>query len=349
MKQAKRGPRSGVSLSALVISLIISGPLCVLVGWYVTDQTHSALPIANSEPVYAPIESADVTVPVEVRLGWSEERTLAYRGQPGLVTAVNIERGSALSNGTELFSVDGKRVRAMSFGSPPIAAIDAKSNGSQIQSLNEFLLASGYDVAANGERWSPKTSSAVKAYQKDHGLDIGTQFDPTMTVWLPPGETFRVSGDLPTVGFPVASSEEEVLTGEPNLVAATVVPGGISLSGGSIQIGAETVGVGEDSSIDTLDLPLLQAEVSIGAETLAVSGTPASGSGLLAVPPSAVVATTDGVLCLGILQGSSQTVSSVRVTVAGGVPGISYLEETPELIGEMVLVNPIDAQVAVTC
>ena len=353
MRAARRSPDEGTAVAdqsgagLLALGLVVAGPLAVVAGWLLVDDRPSVLPARTPVPVFAPVASGEGQVQVDVTLTWSPARALSYRGPAGLVTDVRSEIGDVLTNCTELFSVDGRQIRAIAAAQPLVAPVGQRSAGSDVLAVNRFLADCGYPVEV-GDTWTDATATALGSYLADNHWPSQAEFDPSAVVWLADDEEFVVAGGQPVVGFPAPSPGDVAIEGMPRLIGAVLAGDAAGAGGGTLTIEGVSVQLEPDGSVGHHDLAALESVIPPGAESVPAGATPPGNEEIASIPPSSVIVTSEGRQCV-TLAGRADVQHVVEVHVVGGVPGVTYVRMSPELRGASILVNPVETGADGTC
>jgi peptidoglycan hydrolase-like protein with peptidoglycan-binding domain len=140
------------------------------------------------------VETADVerrTIEIDRKF----EGSLGYEGSlgvsagsPGTLTWLP-EVGTLIERGEKLYELDGTIRPRLLYGSRPMwrTLEPGMSNGSDVQQLEENLVALGYadDRLTVDRHWGSWTTKAVKAWQKAANLPVDGSIDGTDAIFLP--------------------------------------------------------------------------------------------------------------------------------------------------------------------
>lgn len=130
----------------------------------------------------------------------------------GTVTQVWAHKGDTLTTGTALAEVNGEPVYAQVGGVPLYRELGKGATGGDVESLCRLLAAKHYYYWSSCTKVDKDVVSAIKAFQKDHGMKPTGTFSPTWTVYLP-NATSEVSAVLIKTGQKIDTTTPLVETG----------------------------------------------------------------------------------------------------------------------------------------
>lgn len=152
-------------------------------------------------------------------LGYGDTREITI-GAQGTVTALTAA-GTLVERGAALGEVDGRPVCLLYGGRPswrPLGEGADITDGADIAQLEENLLALGYGTPSTlgpNDTWSQATTAAVKAWQRDLGVEQTGRIDLGAVVYTP--GPVRIGGHLVAPGSPAGAPALSV-TGPERLV-----------------------------------------------------------------------------------------------------------------------------------
>lgn len=355
MTRSPTSGRRGNGIGSAVA--LVSVPLMVIAVWMAFSARAPVIAAPRTEPVMVPVtyDVVDESIKVSIALRWSAPVSLAYRGQSGLITAVNVAPGDHIGQGSLLFVVDDHPVRVAVTAAPWSQPVAAKSDPTAIAELNAFLAASG-QPANDGSTWGARTARGVQQYAKAMGVeDAVKQFDPAWVVWAP--SALAVGEVNVATGFQTPASGEKVLVAAARLGAATVKsstaldPASYVVAVDGVTITLADAGAVAAESFASLEQVLSETMQSVDA--IAHLREPRE---VLTVPPSSVVTDTRGATCLlsrvpegGVIQLEGAGFDPIGVEVIGGVPGVTYAKAAEGQELREILSNPSDFASAVHC
>jgi hypothetical protein len=262
------------------------------------------------------IEQRDLSTYVDYSgtLKSSDTVTVAAETSGTITDAVPI--GTMLTSGTVLASIDGQPVTVIEGATPAYRDLAAGiADGADIQQLEAFLVAAGYDPygkIAVDQTWSSATTTAVKAWQDATGRDKTGTISAARLVFLPAGATVSVAPKIgeaarqgqtlatvevpttPTVTLAVpldslsrfkAGGSVDVETADGSSVRGTVATVGSIATRGNGQNATPTVAV-------TVTVPASDHTAVEGPVRVRLPDQVARGA--LAVPTRALVALAEG-------------------------------------------------------
>lgn len=280
---------------------------------------------------------------------WKPSQPLIYRGVAGVVTLVNVERGSIISNAQSLMRINGSEIRAFQADHPIATPIGPQSTSDEIQAVQAFLSKLQYATGENGH-WGQELGEAVRAYGHEMGgVSIARAFDPTWIVWIPPGEpTVDEVSILPATDSPAAGTQFALL--KPSLTSALVTRQQQDIEPLSEQLlvvsGVEFA-VLDDGSIGQSYLEELEQLISDTPDSVEATLRPRNPTTVISVPPTAVILDEAGETCIATKRASAEAYY-VPVEVVGGIPGATYLANELDTL-PTVLANPFDFAMPVKC
>ncbi|MDF2846539.1 MAG: hypothetical protein K0R97_521 [Oerskovia sp.] len=274
----------------------------------------------------------------------------------GLVTALHVAAGDEVTQGRDLVSVDGVRLRAHLGTQPFYRELAEGARGADVAELSTFLAAVGHDnTPGKDATFSASMTKAVKAYQKAVGApDTGT-FSPGLTVYVPAGVS-RVQQVDAMVGARLAAGDT-LLVGPDRPTSLSVEKSGeaplrllgmpgpfvVHLRDTQIPLATLTPDLAETEALYTalVDSGATVTAAEEGLPRATISGIRASIAAprtVGAVPAGAIHASPTGTLCLFVLGTAADGATSSK-TVA---PDAVVLQETGPLDGE-IAVTAVDA------
>jgi peptidoglycan hydrolase-like protein with peptidoglycan-binding domain len=150
-------------------AVVVAGAVVAIV---VASRGGSNSPSATASTATATVARRDLVdrASESGELDYADKTTLAGKLQ-GTVTWLPDE-GSTVHRGGTLYRVDDEPV-ALMYGHVPVwrAFSSGMSDGPDVKELERNLAKLGYDPGTVDDHFSSSTASAVKAWQKDEGLD----------------------------------------------------------------------------------------------------------------------------------------------------------------------------------
>ncbi|KQR39797.1 hypothetical protein ASF80_10560 [Microbacterium sp. Leaf159] len=330
-------PLLGLGLGALVAAKVSS------------DATE-----VTSETTWIPVDTSSLVGEQQVGLDltWEEPVAVLSPGWSGLITAVFVAEGDAVTTGTPVVEVNGVRRVAYSAEKPLFGPVGADSRGVSRSTVSAFLSSLGYSTS--GSAWNRSLLSGIRKFASDIGVPSAgevTEFDPTWIVWIPAGQV-QVGGGVPRVG---SSATDEVFVLPPCLTGIRPSEGvripDLSGQRWQLTIGAASSPV---QSIPLVDPPLLAAfAAQFGADAPeTVTATLSLEAPMLgwAVPSSSVLVGPSGGHCVMFAESDALTAASdaddfeMREVelLAGSPPGVAWVGG-PLPDSGVVLTHPTDA------
>ncbi|PYY33846.1 peptidoglycan-binding protein [Curtobacterium sp. MCJR17_055] len=126
--------------------------------------------------------------------------------------------GQVVHRDEPLYAVDERPVRAFTGTTPLWRPLSRGLHGADVQQLNENLAALGYDVAED-DVFGPRTAAAVRAWQRDRGLEVTGTIDAAQIAFV--DGTVRVASVPGRLGQPAGGDVLQV-TSTKRVVTATV-------------------------------------------------------------------------------------------------------------------------------
>ncbi len=208
-----------VSLMALVITSVAAGSLVVaaMVGRPVPHTVVPHIGIATTVVSLAETtqnQSATLTIKME-----PVREVGAGTGQ-GMVSAIHIDVGDELTQGTPLFDVNGQRVWALLSETPVYRDIRYRDRGPDVAALQDFLLTQIEFTAPNKGTVDQATVSAIRAWQRETGQARTGIAEAARFVWLP--KEFTVSESNLVLGHPLPAPGAALFT-ESNLLGTLTI------------------------------------------------------------------------------------------------------------------------------
>lgn len=161
---------------------------------------------------------------VPINLEWTQDLSLPFLGDPGVVTALNSEPGRFFSttSGSVIGTVDGQPIVVIEGGHPAYRLMELGVAGPDVAQLQDHLVSTGHLAANNADgTFGPPTAQAVQEWWETLGVDgrdtvpVGSvTFASDLPRLLSTDPTVRV-GELISNGAPF-------LVGVPSTPVATV-------------------------------------------------------------------------------------------------------------------------------
>lgn len=335
--------------AAVVVAMV--GPLALLAAWVVTASAPVVALEHPPQPVWVRSEAVQLDQSAEglLELNWSQEQPLTYRGPGGVVTAVGLRPGLAVTNGLPAIEVDGRIIRVLVADKPLTGPVGQKSGPEELRIVADFLSANGHPV--DGVGWSKSLATAIEAYGREvTGAKGAVAFDPSWIIWSPPGAglvakvALTPGMDAPTAGSALATLEPVLVAAELSTADRDALEQGPYL----ITVNDQDFTLLDDGTVDPAQLTALGRAVSDSPESVDVTIRPQSAAVGISVPAGAVIVDASGHTC--VATGTDPTAPAfVEVAVVGGIPGAAYLADSQELAGADVLANPTQFELDGPC
>ncbi|GAA3214687.1 peptidoglycan-binding protein [Dactylosporangium siamense] len=290
----------------------------------------------------APVTRVTLTRTQQVNgtLGYGTPVRVSARGN-GTITALPV-LGTLISRGEALYQVDNRPVSLLYGDHPLYRPIQSGDAGWDVNEVEQNLAALGYAGFTVDTTYTASTATAVRKWQKDHGLTQTGVFEPaTAVIATGPvrvatvdaqlgdpanGQMLSYSGTTRVVQIPLdvtyQSMARQGSTATVTLPDGTIVPGTVATVGSVAVAGrlAEdpatidvTVTVADQTRLGTLD----RAPVTVSLVAATVEN-------VLTVPVAALVALTDGATGVQVVAGSTNHYVPVELGMfAGGRVQIS--------------------------
>jgi peptidoglycan hydrolase-like protein with peptidoglycan-binding domain len=243
--------------------------------------------------------------------------------------------GSTVKRGQPAYKVDDRPVVLLYGATPLYRALTVGVEGADVKQLEQNLKALGYSGFTVDTTYTSSTASAVKAWQKDLGLDETGTVDPSQAV-VAPGQ-LRVTEHKATVGAP-ASGAVFTYTGttrvvtvaldvakqhlvKPGLSATVTLPDGKDVKGTVARVGTvattSTAGQGaQQSSSTTIEVVVSIADqAALGTlDSAPVDLTLVSSQrkDVLTVPVAALLALAEGGYGVQVIEGTAMRYVAVE-------------------------------------
>ena len=138
----------------------------------------------------------------------------------GIATSVIIETDDTPTPLAHLMDVDGEPVYALVGGTPFYREItEETSDGDDVRTLEDNLVAAGFEVGEVDGKADTDLSDAIKEWQKEEEREETGVFDPTSFVWFP--SSYVVEDVLVDVGGVVTLQAPVVQLRKPGTLVAT--------------------------------------------------------------------------------------------------------------------------------
>lgn len=331
----RRRRRRGVLLGGAAVLAIGAGA-----GWYVMQQNQTATTTTTSSLPTASVVRTDLTKTFDVdgTLGYGASVTVLSGGSGRITWLPKV--GTVLDRGDRAYGVDGYRV-PLFYGAAPLWRTLSQSvaDGSDIRLLEQNLKALGYADGVTVDRsYTWATAQAVKRWQKAQGKARTGTVEPDDVVVQPAairvtklvavlggsagGTAFTASDTrkVVTVDVPVNEAQGVARVGATvrvELPGGKKVPGKISSVGtvATSSSGSEAqTGEGTETAtvLVTITLDKKSSEGTLDGAPATVGFSSSERKGVLAVPVNALLATTDKVYSVNVVD-ESGAVRSVPV------------------------------------
>lgn len=212
-----------VLLALALITVIVPVTAFVATRAFLPDTVkqldHGAVPVVASPQVGVADFGGQATLSL-TREAPVELRAVAAVG--GVVTAVVVDAGTSIGQGSKVFDVNGFPVAAIVADAPQYRQVSLGDRGADVADLQRFLSEMlGRNLSDHGS-FDEDTLDAVLAYQRSVGvLDPNGTTSPEQFLWLPSGE-LEVGRVLVVVGDSYPPPSGVVLEGQPGALHASV-------------------------------------------------------------------------------------------------------------------------------
>jgi peptidoglycan hydrolase-like protein with peptidoglycan-binding domain len=320
--------------AALVGALVLVGSVAVAAGYGIGGSDPGEASSTGLPPATTPVTRATLTQTKQVAgtLGYGTSTTINAAG-PGKITWLP-KLGARIKRGQPVYRSDGLPVSLFYGTLPPYRVLRQGDTGADVKEIEENLAALGYTGFTTDRRYTWATATAVKRWQRDHGLVRTGTFDPASIVIAP--ATIRVAS-LPAHLGDQANGPVLTYTGttrivtvaldvglqtlvKPAVAATITLPDAQTVKGAVASVGtvatagepgqpatiAVTVTVSDQSKLGQLD----QAPVT-------VSLISASVRDVLTVPVAALLVLPGGAYGVQVVTGSTSHNTAVRLGMFG--------------------------------
>jgi peptidoglycan hydrolase-like protein with peptidoglycan-binding domain len=284
----------------------------------------------------------------------------------GLVTALHVAPGDQITQGRDLVSLDGVRLRAHLGAQPFYRELGEGAKGSDVAELSSYLAATGHaNSPGRDNTFSASMTKAVKAYQKSVGAAETGVFTPGLTIYVPPGVA-QVRQVGATVGVRLAAGDT-LFTGPDRPTSLAVeksgeaplrvlgLPGPFVAHLGAAQLPLTSL-TPEGPEVEALYTALVEGGATVttseeGDPRATVSGVRISIAEPLTVgtvPAGAIYGSPSGALCVFTLDtesavagGKSEGSDAVVLAEAGPLEGeLAVTAIDADLIGTAIVRDP---------
>jgi hypothetical protein len=259
-----------------------------------------------------------------------------------LVTDVSAGPGDTVDNGDAVVTIDGIPRLAYRSRSPLHRLMRTGDVGADVLTLEYLLNELGWLDEDPDDVYSYATAEAARDFARTQGIirPDGT-FDPAWVVWI--GEQpFEIAEVLAKRGYPAPAPGTDLLLGPQRIDSVGIT----SPNGDELDLTGKRVIVAADQHLRLVGGTIPSDELArlsrlLSSETTELIGTLEllEPREVFILPATAIVADSDGGLCVFVQSGGSY--ASRIVTLGGG--RASTVEILDGLgIGDLVLVNPGD-------
>lgn len=339
-----------------VAGLFLIVPLSVLAGILLSPDRLDELATAPVPFVErAQTTDFDERIGVVVTPEWTEPPALYAPAWVGTVGRVDVRADAELRSGDSLGSIDGVTRLAIATPEPFYRPLRLGDRGPDVVWLHDVLTRLGYLGARppDASVVSASTLTAVRALAAAlHVAGMVDTFDPSWFVWLP-NEPYQVSTVALKAGAPAPPAGTVLASGRMMLTGvglARTEGGPIALqSDGDYLLTLADVEVPVDpvtASVSNNDLPALQGVLAPDMTTAAGTISRAAPLAVWPIPTAAVMAGSDGRLCLWISGPDGFKAITVKVLAARA--GITFVQP-PAPDATKVLQNPAEVLAEPAC
>jgi hypothetical protein len=322
-------------------------------------RSGAATSTSPSSRVTATVTKRDLaeTTDASGTLGYGATRELALAAH-GTVTALPAV-GSVIDRGGEVAEVDGRPVVLLFGDRPAWRTLNAAvSDGADVEQLEANVIALGYATEAQlgpNTTWSAATTTAVKKWQADLGVDTTGEVAPGDIVFTP--APIRVAQLVATIGGQAGGPALKI-TDTQRVVAVSLdaaqqslvkvgdkvqveLPDSTATPGTITNVGT-VAAAGQQGSDPTIPITITLDDQSVGAgldaAPVTVKATTKQASGVLAVPVASLLALAEGGYAVERVTGVA---TSTLVGVQTGVFADGWVEVTGDLHeGDQVVTAP---------
>jgi peptidoglycan hydrolase-like protein with peptidoglycan-binding domain len=321
-------------LFVIPVVLLWLAPIVALATFVPIAQSQDQLAYSVSPPATVQIgsRSQDYRQSVDIEIRYTREVSV-LSPSAGVITSVDMAKGSVIGQGQQLVSVDGVPVLAYE-GLPPLYRdLSRGMSGNDVLSLNEYFSRLGYGPAATGSTIGNATVTRIHAFQRSIGVQPDGTFRLSYIAFISNADQ-KVAEVTAQVGTLIAAGGTLVTT-TPAAESLRFLPSSENASLTSLRGSALKLKVGDEDLPLTSITPSSTELVSIDnlLKTAALSGTVTAtareskvryASGLLelakpmlyaAAPGTAIYVSPTGRTCLAIVD-KIKTTKPGRTTMA---------------------------------
>lgn len=355
----------------LALIACASGPAAV--AWYVIRRAEATVTLPPPLVwVPATASAPSTTLPTALVPTWSRPPATVAPAWTGLVQRVLVEPGDEIAPGSQIALVDGVLRVGARTDVPISRTLQRGDRGLDVSALNSLLMSLGLPVSPD-DTFGATTAASVREFAKGLGAGDTEVFDPAWLVYLPYTEAESVSSVSLEVAQPVPPAGSTIVTVEPHLVNARVVPPESMVTGDQLGSGAPAddpsgsastpdepsfdpglaytdlpantvltvegtdIGrVGPDGALPQDTLAALAAILSPANDVTAELRQP-SPTGATQVPTASLITGAGAKFCV-LARRADQLAAVAAVDVLDSYLGVSIL--TGLAAGDEVLVNP---------
>jgi hypothetical protein len=252
-------------------------------GYAYLTQRSAALTTEEAAPASAFVQTAEATSrrDADLALTWHQARPMVAPDWSGVVQAVSLEPGQAVSSGDVVARVGGVDRLACASDYPMASGAASGDKGQDVATLQQCLKLFGHDVSKDKGSYGSATRKAVTEVAKRVGVadaqtvGAGEAFPADWLVFLPEEDYALQSVDL-VLGAPAPPAGTSLAVSRPTLVSALLAPAGTVATGANWTDGAGD-GALEDDPEGTEIPKSVEPDVILTAaedETLVVAQTP---------------------------------------------------------------------------
>jgi peptidoglycan hydrolase-like protein with peptidoglycan-binding domain len=333
---------------AAFVALTMLVPLAAGIVLAVRISTQSPLEsAAHPQPLVAKVESVSRPRQAGVMVSVVPGEALTPRANTsGLVTAVPVRQGSAVSTGTVVAVVGGSDIVAYQAGRPLYAEVAPGTKRETVKAGQQVLSALGYYRGRPDGLLAADTVAAIKKFNADHGFGASnTTFGLAALTWI---------GVEPVTVAKLAARPGDTLAPGADLFTTTAALSGIKVT--------ESPGIVRDAPVKLI-VNGFEAPYTVGsglvtdpkfAAAVATSlGTQTDGAGTIellnpvtvgTLPASALVTDAAGHICF--FASASAPPTQVNPLDDGSIGNVDV---DPSLIGTAILVNPRAVRSDLSC
>ncbi|HEY0188890.1 MAG TPA: hypothetical protein VGC67_15465 [Cellulomonas sp.] len=326
-----RRARTAFGATVVLLLLALVAPAVTLLAAWSRDDEQQSTHASSDYPLSS--SARTVTVAATAHPTWADPVEVRAPAWSGVVTAVLVAPGSALTSGTPVVRVSGVEIRYATLDSPLHQPV-CQGDEVLVEQVRSVLATAGLRTSSS-RQLSAVDVTAVRAYASAIGVPDArsvTCFDPAwVLVGSAPVDTVA-EVDL-QVGAPVPAQGEVVVTGAARLA-------GVALTGGTGSAAIDAVLAAEDGTV------FAETDLLVNGQSLGVAVADLAAAEALAVLGPVLAKDRAGQGDGASTEGSAatgQATSSDTVNVAV----LLTLRDSQFLVPATAVVSPVGQQACI--